>query len=589
MKIKQARIMKFFWVVVLLNVCLSVYSQTTKLSVQMNNVTVREVLKAIEAHGNFRFFYSDDLSFIEKKVSVDAVNRTVESILDEILKNSNLTYQIEENGLIIIVPNYSKESEITGKITDVNGEEMPGVNVIIKGSRTGVVSDIYGNYQIIVPANKSTLVFSFLGYITKEMAVGNQKKINVTLNEDINRLDEIVVIGYGSVKKRDLTGAVSSVKAGDLNTTAAVSIGHALQGKAAGLSVMQNSAQPGGGLDILVRGAGSVNASNRPLYIVDGFPITTPEPLSATINDRLDPGTQGDLNFINPNDIASIEIMKDASATAIYGSRAANGVIIITTNRGKEGKPTVNFSASYAVQKHTDIYDVFKLKEWMNEKNVASWDYWMFENEIIPYGNRSLEEAMQFPKNGVQYKLPYTDSEIEKAGDGTDWISLVTRDGSIEQYNLSLQSGTAATKYLISLNYLDHNGIVENSRMQRYTGKISFDQEINPYFKTSLNLIATRLNNDNTPLGNGQWEKSGLIRAAIQMGPHIEAQLPDGTYPINQLLPTQPNPYSLLEVSDNTLIDRILTNISVTAEPIKNLFIKYNAGIDNTHQSRNTY
>ncbi|KAA6333926.1 TonB-dependent receptor SusC [termite gut metagenome] len=281
--------------------------------------------------------------------------------------------------------------------------------------------------------------------------------------------------------------------------------------------------------------------------------------------------------------------MKDASTTAIYRSRAANGVIIITTNRGKEGKPTINFSASYAVQKHTDIYDVFKLKEWMNEKNVASWDYWMFENDITPYGSRSLEEAMQFPKNGVQYKLPYTDSEIEKASDGTDWISLVTRDGSIEQYNLSLQSGTAATKYLISLNYFDHNGIVENSRMQRYTGKISFDQEINPYLKTSLNLIATRLNNDNTPLGNGQWEKSGLIRAAIQMGPHIEAQLPDGTYPINQLLPTQPNPYSLLEVSDNTLIDRVLTNMSVTAEPIKNLFIKFNTGIDNTHQSRNTY
>ncbi|MDR0863840.1 MAG: SusC/RagA family TonB-linked outer membrane protein [Candidatus Symbiothrix sp.] len=582
----------FCLTVILLHAGMAVYSQTTKLSIRMNNVTVKDVFKKIEAQSEYRFFYNDDLNHVNKKVDIDVTNKPVETVLDEVLKNSDLTYQMMDNNLIIIVPVVNPDPQdvtVSGSVTDATGETLPGVSIAVKGTNKGTISDLDGKYKISVPNKNAILTFSFLGYTTKEITVGDKKEINVILNEDINNLEEVVVIGYGAVKKRDLTGAVSSIKASDINLTAAASVGHALQGKVAGLSVMQNSAQPGGGLDILVRGAGSVNAGNKPLYIVDGFPITNSEPLSASINDRLNPGTQSDLNFINPNDIASIEVLKDASATAIYGSRAANGVVLITTKRGVEGKPVVSLSASFAVQKHTDIYDVFQLKEWMNEKNTASWDYWMFENRVYPYGDNSLEEAMRFPKNGVAYKLPYTDTQIENAGDGTDWIDLVTRDGSIEQYNLGVQGGSNGSKYLVSLNYFDHNGIIKNSRMQRYTGKINFDQDINKYFKMSLNLIATRLDNDNTPLGDGQWEKSGLIRAAVQMGPHIEAQAADGTYPINPLLPTQPNPYSLLEVTDNTRIDRLLANTSVTYEPIQNLFIKAHVGLDRTHQSRNTY
>jgi TonB-linked SusC/RagA family outer membrane protein len=593
MKLKNyiARLKNVFLTAILLCIAATAYSQVSKLSLQMTNVSVKEVFKQIEAQSEYRFFYNDDLNYFNKKIDINVTDKTVEAILNEVLSNSDLTYQMMDNNLIIIIPTHSVQQNITveGLVLDADGETMPGVNISVKGTNQGTISDIDGKYKITVSDKNTFLTFSFLGYVTKEIFIGNQKAINVILSENTSNLEEVVIIGYGTVKKRDLTGAVSSIKAGDINLTAVASVGHALQGKVAGLSVTQNSAQPGGGLDVLVRGAGSVNAGNKPLYIVDGFPLITPEPLSASINERLNPGTQGDLNFINPNDIASIEVLKDASATAIYGSRAANGVVIITTKRGKEGKPVVAFSASYAVQKHTDIYDVFQLKEWMNEKNIASWDYWMFENDIYPYGGRSLEEAMQYPKNGVAYKLPYTDTEIENAGDGTDWISLVTRDGSIEQYNLSVQGGSLGSKYLISLNYFDHNGIIKNSRMQRYTGKINFDQDVNQYVKMSLSLIASRLDNDNTPLGDGQWEKSGLVRAAVQMGPHIEARLPDGTYPINPLLPTQPNPYSLLEVTDNTLIDRLLANTSVTIEPVKNLSFRINAGLDRTHQTRNTY
>ena len=482
---------------------------------------------------------------------------------------------------------FSQGINISGTVGDKDGL-LPGVNVAVKGTTIGTATDSNGKYQIVAPSSDAVLQFSFVGYRFQEVLVGDQRTIDVRLEEDTREIEEIVVIGYGAVKKRDLTGAVSSIKASDLNVTASASIGHALQGRAAGLSVMQNSAQPGGGLDILIRGAGSVNASNRPLYIVDGFPIATPDQPGSqeTKGSRMDPGTQSILNFINPNDIASIEVLKDASATAIYGSRAANGVVIVSTKHGKEGKPVVSFAATYAVQKYTDVYDVFKLKEWMDEMNISTWDLWMYTNNVMPYGSRTLEEAIQY---SVPYRRPYTDQQIEEAGEGTDWVSLVTRNGQIAQYNLSLQGGTSSTRYSASVNYFDHEGIIKNSRMRRYTGRLNFEQDINKYFKMSANILASRLNNDNTPLGDGQWEKSGLIRAAVQMGPNIEAKAADGTYPINPLLGTQPNPYSLLENTDNTIMDRVLANGSVTAEPIKNLFIKYNAGLDRSHQIRNIY
>ncbi len=436
------------------------------------------------------------------KYSIDLKNTTVKAVLETDEQQSTKT--------------------ISGKVTFVSGEPTQAVTVKVKGTTKGITTDANGNYTLTNVPVDATLVFSFMGMLTQEIPVAGKTNINVTMQEDNKFIDEVVVIAYGTVKKRDLTGSVSSVKASDVNLSVASSIGHALKGKAAGLSITQNSAQPGGGLDILIRGAGSVNASNQPLYIVDGFPIATlDQPGSG--NERLDAGTQSILNFVNPNDISSVEVLKDASATAIYGARAAHGVVLITTKRGTTGKALVTYNASYAIQKHANIFDVFSLKDWMNEKNESSWDMWMFENDVIPYGNRSLETAMQFPKNGVSYKLPYTDTQISNAGEGTDWVKLITRTGSIQQHNLSVQGGSEQTKYMVSVNYFDQKGIIKNSEMKRYTGKINLDQTINKYLKMGLNLTASRIDNDNTPLGDQPWEKSGMLRAAVQMGPHITA------------------------------------------------------------------
>ncbi|MDR0507011.1 MAG: TonB-dependent receptor [Dysgonamonadaceae bacterium] len=485
----------------------------------------------------------------------------------------------------------SAQITVSGVVSDEKGDALIGVSVVEKGTDKGVVTDLDGHYSLTVESN-ATLVFSYIGYISQSIGLKNINekgyKLDVVLQEKVSNLDEVVVIGYGTVKKRDLTGAVSSIKASDIDLTASASIGHALKGKAAGLSVIQNSAQPGGGLDILIRGAGSVNASNTPLYIVDGFPIARLDQLGSN-NDLLDAGTQGVLNFINPADIASIEILKDASATAIYGARAANGVVLITTKRGSEGKTSINYGFSYGIQKHSNIFDLYNLKEWMTARNNASWDRWMFENSVYPYGTKTLEQAMALPVNGLKYKLPYTDAQIENAGEGTDWIGLITRQGMIHQHNLSIQGGSAQTKFLLSFNYFDQQGIIKNSDLQRYTGKLNVDHTINDYLSVGVNLLASRTDNNNRALGNERYEKSGLLRAAVQMGPHIQAIDENGNYPLNPELGTQPNPYSLLNVKDVGRMDRILANSFLTVKPLKDLSVKLNAGMDIASQERNTY
>ena len=477
--------------------------------------------------------------------------------------------------------------QISGVVKDVVGDPLIGVSVLVKGGTKGTSTDYNGFYTISAPAD-GTLVFSYVGMDTQEVKIGGSKKLDVTMTENGNYIDEVVVIRYGTVKKRDLTGSVSSVKSDDLNLAVAPSVAHALQGKAAGLVISQNSAQPGGGLDIRVRGEGSINGSKTPLYVVDGFPITELEQPSTT-NERMVAGTQSVLNFINPADIESIEVLKDASATAIYGSRAANGVVLITTKRGKEGRTVVSYSGSYSIQQYTDNYDVYNLKEWMNAMNTATWDLWMYENNVYPYGNRTLQEAIDSPKNGVAYKLSFTDKQIAAAGEGTDWLDLITRNGSVQQHNVSVQGGSKNTNFMMSLNYYDNRGIIENSGMKRYSAKINVDQVINKYFKTGVNITASRIANDNTQLGAEEYEKSGMIRAAVQMNPNIPAQDEDGNYPVNPQLPTQPNPASLLLNTDKGLMDRILANAYVTYEPIKDLVFKFSMGMDRAHQSRKTY
>ena len=501
----------------------------------------------------------------------------------------------------------SKKSEITSKseadivikgvVLDELGQPMIGVTIVPKGASRGATTDFDGTFTIVVPTNTTTLVFSYVGYDSKEVVITNQTNIKVSMVPGSKTLNEVVIVGYGTQKKKNVLGAISSVKGESLTLSSAPSVLTALQGKVAGLQIAQNSAQPGGGFNIQIRGAGSINASNQPLVVVDGFPITNLEQPSS--GNRYDGGTQGILNSFNPNDIESIEVLKDASSTAIYGARAANGVILITTKKGKEGDVRVDYSGSYSYQKYNDSYDVLDLKEWMQLRNEASRENWEFSNKVYPYSPKTLDEANAAPVNGIPYKRLYSDEQIRNAGQGTDWLSLVTRDGIVKQNNLSLRGGTKSTKYFLSGNLFDQEGVIKNSGIKRSTLHFSIDQKINDYLTFGMNMTNSRVKNQNSQLGGqfnpvtgeevSQFENSGIIRSAIQQSPAVLPIDEFGNYPINPDNALEPNPYSLLTISDEGLVDRTLTNFYAEIKPIEGLTARFQAGFDQGDASRNTY
>lgn len=553
-------------------------------------------VKQVEQQTDYKFFFEERIIDVNRKIHLKVQNQDIKMVLDRVLENTGITYTIANKRILLMKKDDRKPKaakmlpkEISGNVTGEDGMPLIGVNIRVKGKVAGTVTDIDGNYRLTLPQNSDAILVSYIGYATQEIVLKENNWRKIVLREDINVLEDVVVIGYGTMKKRDLTGAISTIKTEDMGLAGISSIGHALEGKAAGLYVRQNSAQPGGGLDILVRGAGSINANNDPLYIVDGFPIAKLDQIS-TSDRKMNPGTQGVLNFLNPNDVESIEVLKDASATSIYGARAANGVVIITTKRGKEGKARVNYSYNYSYQKYSDTYDLLSLSEWMEEKNSSSWELWVWNNKIAPWGGRTLEEALASPVNGLKYIRPYTAGQIAEAGEGTDWLGLVTRNGQIQEHNINLQGGNGETQYMMSFNYFNHDGIVRNSGLTRYTMKANLDQKFLHIFKAGLNLTMTRIINDNTQLGSDQYENSGIIRSAIQMGPHIQAYDPEtGKYPVNPLLGTQPNPYSLLNNIDRGTTDRLLGNVFIEARPLDGLTLRVNAGLDRAAQKRKTY
>lgn len=495
----------------------------------------------------------------------------------------------------------NKKSEadiiIKGVVLDELGQPMIGVTILPKGSPRGTTTDFDGTFTIVVPSTTEALVFSYVGYDNKEVLIANQTNIKVSMVPASKTLNEVVIVGYGTQKKKNVLGAISSVKGETLTLSSAPSVLTGLQGKVAGLQIAQNSAQPGGGFNIQIRGAGSINASNDPLIVIDGFPVTNLQ--QPGTGNRYTGGTQSILNSFNPNDIESIEVLKDASSTAIYGARAANGVILITTKKGKEGDVRVDYSGSYSYQKYNDSYEVLDLKEWMQLRNDAARENWEFINKVYPYSPKTLEEANAAPVNGIPYKRIYSDEQIRNAGKGTDWLGLVTRDGMIEQNNLSLRGGTKSTKYFLSGNLFNQEGVIRNSGLKRSTVHFSIDQKLTDFINFGMNMTKSRIKNQNSQLGGqfdpvtgqdlAQFENSGIIRAAIQQGPHIAAIDEFGNYPINPDSALEPNPYSLLTISDEGVIDRSLTNFYAEIKPIAGLTARFQAGFDQGNSKRSTY
>ncbi len=360
------------WLVPALLLFFAAKTYAQDITVRFDGVSVEQALEQLKNEDGLSFVFKTSDVDLEARVDAEFESAPLLSVLEVIFKGQPVGFEI--NGKMVRIsriktgktPDRQANTVVKGKITDFSGDPVMGAGVLVRGSHIGTVSDMDGNYSIEVSAG-DTLSFSSLGYESVDIVVGKSSGIDVVLNEQLNGLDEVVVIGYGEMKKSDLTGAVASVKPGDLPMSSNTSIAHMLSGRAAGVSAVQTSAQPGGGVEILVRGAASTGAGNEPLYIIDGFPVSSSGVEPASDNRYSDFGSRNPLNSLNPNDIASIEILKDASSTAIYGARAANGVIIITTKKGREGRPVVSYSANYGIQQIANRIVMMNASDFMAE------------------------------------------------------------------------------------------------------------------------------------------------------------------------------------------------------------------------------
>lgn len=478
---------------------------------------------------------------------------------------------------------------ITGTVTDEKGFRMQQVNVLLKGKNTGVVTDEKGHYTISNAHAGDTLVFSFIGYSSETLVVKDKMNaVNISLVSDVSKLNDVVVVGYGTNTRKEITGAVTSVKATELNTTNAVSIDNLLQGKAAGLTITSRSAQPGGGLDINLRGNLSPNGSNTPLFVIDGVPITSNWGVSSAKvgpnnNNFSDGADQSPLSNINPADIESIDILKDASATAIYGSAAANGVILITTKKGKAGKTQVSYNVSYSLQNLYKNFDMLNATDFMEGVNYSSHEQWLFANKIAPYGTNDSSRY-------TPAQIFYTPQQIANAGAGYNHSSEIMRQGSIQDHNISFSGGNEKTKYYASLNYFDQLSLLKTTGLKRYTGRINLDQNFNSWLKLSINTLYTDMTYNNPSTGGGRPNpnEARQTNAAFIFDPSIP--LMDSLGNLNKSsYPLVPNPLIWNYIEDVTHSTRVFfaPNLEVKFSDV--LKVNLVAGVDKTSAARSVF
>lgn len=532
--------MKMTFLLIVLGVCqvhAHVYGQGN-ITLRLQETAIEKVLNKIEQTDGFRFLYNYDLKSLKKKVNVDVKNSGIREALDKILANTDLTYKLLENNLVVIVTNTGERQEIriTGKVTGPAGEVLGGVSVQVKGTNTGAATNNSGEYAVTAD-EKATLVFSFIGYQEKEVAVNGQNVINVQLETANKQLDQVVVVGYGSQRRKDVTGAVSVVTAADLANRPIVNAGEALQGKAAGVQVVSNSGKPGAGFSIRVRGASSISAGNDPLYVVDGIPMT-------------------DIAALNPGDIESMTVLKDAASASIYGTRAANGVVVITTKKGAAGKSRIDFNYYYGTTSTTKKLDVL---------NASQYQQYMNES----YGPGTITDSMVKANN-------------------TNWNDEVFRHGRQANYQVAISGGSDKLQHYISFNYNDQEGMIRPATFNRLTGRINLSSKVNNWLSLTSNTLISRANQHGVT-DNASVAKGGVVLAALATPPTVGRYNADGTIAQNPLTGWE-NPLGAIEGQRNKdTRDRIISNLGADVRLWKGLVFQSRLAIDYQNFISNTF
>jgi TonB-linked SusC/RagA family outer membrane protein len=458
--------------------------------------------------------------------------------------------------------------EITGEVLSESNETMVGVNVILKGTKQGTTTDSEGKFYLVIPedhAETGVLIFSFIGYASEDYAIDGKRHFKVMLYPDIITLQETVVVGYGTVKKSDITGSVVSVREKDFNQGPILSVNSQLQNTAPGVVMTQTSAQPGGNFNVQVRGQTSILGSNQPLYVIDGLPIVnsevTPE---STSNFRSSP-SRNPLNGINPQDISSIEVLKDASAAAIYGARGANGVVLITTKRGQNGSH-LSYEGSYSIQKVNGVYDILSAVEYANVSNEFS----RFLGQDVLYSQAEINQFKSIP--------PVSDYFVQT--------------GAIDRHQLSINGANDKINYYISANYFGQDGIIKNSGLKRYASRVNIDGNISKKLKIGTTITASESKDIQIHFGDGGrgGEANGIFDGILEWTPIQPLFQPDGSYSPHPIRPTQDaNPASILDIKDNLISKRILGSLFGEFEIIEGLKARLNLGIDDISSKRSAY
>ena len=510
-------------VIFLLGACLHVnaegYSQ--KITISAKKMTLEKLFKAIKSQTDYVFFYDHEVLKKGKAVSINVKDATLGDVLNVCFKDQPLQYTIS-NKIIIVRIKAEKPAVfipeptpppivVSGKIRDDEGRPLSGATIKLKGSNFGVATDANGDFSLEIPEQGGVLVISYVGFEAHEVAVSKQTSLNITLKRGEAKIDEVVVVGYGTRNKGDLTGAVSSISDKDFEEQPVTRLDQALQGRATGVHVTTASGSPGGDVRIRIRGANSLTGDNNPLYVIDGF-------------------VGADFNNINAQDIASIAVLKDASSTSIYGSRGANGVIIITTKTGKAGSMKVDFMTRVSTSTVIDRYNT------MNAADFA---------EIVNERARALTPV------GSTYTPRFTDAQIQefRTKGGTDWQDAIFRPAYGQEYQIGFSGGSDRTTYLINGNYLNQEGVIENSDYKRYSIRTNINSKISDKLSLRLNFSGIRRENHNTR-GNGA--RSGSLGQALAWAPTTPIYTSTGDYTIKD--PTSSifaNPVALNEQTDD--------------------------------------
>lgn len=441
---------------------------------------------------------------------------------------------------------------VTGTVTDKTGEPLIGASVLVMGTQNGSATDLNGNFTLKNVAEGAIIRASYVTYKEQEQRAAS--KMHFVLEENSELLDEVVVVGYGSMKKSNLSGAVASVKADDLPSAGSASVGEMLRGRAAGMNITSSTAAPGGQMSIAIRGGLS---GQQPLVVIDGVPQAPHSKVSAgTIYSGAAKDNSGLIN-LNPNDIESIDVLKDASAAAIYGSDASGGVILITTKRGKEGRPEISYSGSVAFSRIKDAPDFMDARQFM-----------ITQNQVFEELGRGDEKK-------------FTQSQIDNfVGEGTDWMKEVTRTGVVNEHNLSVTAGGKSTKTLFSLSYYDHQGLVKNNSMNRITGRLNVDQDFGKYIKGGINSSFSQIKYNDVPTGDSRQEKSAVLYSAMTFIPTVPVRDANGDFSVNPIRDMYPNPVSLLDIYDKTTAKNLYASGYLEYKPWSFFNIRATAGVD---------